>query len=890
MLCLFFGLARAQAQDAAPVTNPVPAPASARALSGAPLFWAEGITSADDLAAYKSIGFNAVVVRLTWNPDPDNLAALDLAPQRDFAQSAAKAGLKIIYALPAVPQGMEFTAGRIAGDSPRYNLLWKSWALGAIGALRDTPNLVGWMLPDDPRALPIFDDAGFRRWVGRNYASLDIVNARWGSSFRALDDITMTDANELAQRWQKRGQSDTYALAPLGSTLDGETSRGDNLAFHPAALALGAYKWEAYRTLLSMWIGEVRGADAGHLLFSGALPDYAQMLSMPAGVDVMTPAVTPGVAENDVVTHNPQAIDIARRGGKFAALPIFTARASAGLPAEDLPDLSKRWMQEACARGAAGVAFDSWDAFKTNLNLRQSTLEKLAELTKAPALALWNEPPVATTAVILTPLADGATLGFGPVALGQRRGLYGWAQDLVEGEPSNLVWALRWGTVFGGVDYLSPDDLDGPLDLYSTILAPQMLSCSLDNQTALVNYVGAGGVLVADLGLGALQNGGEVRDLPPGMKLLFGVAGNYDVRPVPPFNLNAVAPHPLLPSWDAMMRQAKSITLTQGDGMAGGAFGGPVAFSLVAPSATTVATGPQIDTKTLGGTFVLRAPLTINDAGRGSAIWAPFRLWSSWRPGNGGFDFFHGDLMARGATLAIRPDANGSQTVIVPAPVTLAEGMTRFPEIINRAADVSFADHDAPGQAQQLTSVETVGVGDWLWSGGIVQLSNATAVGLTGGRPAPIGNPEPIESRLRPLNLYASLAPGELKTLHMEPVSAQNLGGGPLCAQILSHTRGGLELNVWPNALTVLPSMAGDEWQPVPTVAAPFRVTVYSSDNGLKFAPGARVRAVLTSYEIVPNKRTRSKTAQQLAVADARGRVSFEFEGSACRLQIAPVT
>ena len=202
---------------------------------------------------------------------------------------------------------------------------------------------------------------------------------------------------------------------------------------------------------------------------------------------------------------------------------------------------------------------------------------------------------------------------------------------------------------------------------------------------------------------------------------------------------------------------------------------------------------------------MLRAPLTINDSGRGAAIWAPFRLWSLWRPGTTGFqgelltgfDFFHGNLMARGATLAVRPRNEAAREDIVPAPVNLPEGQTRFPEVINRARDVTFVNHDAPGQPAQLASIETVGVGDWLWSGGLTQLPNALPGGLTGGRPAPIDNPEPLASRLRPLNLYATLAPGEMKTLHMEPVSAQNLGGGPLCAQILSHSNTGLELNVW---------------------------------------------------------------------------------------------
>lgn len=886
LLALCF-VVNARAQESGPVTNPVPVAASARVLRGAPLFWADGLDSPDDLAAYKSIGFNTVVVRLNWDTAPGgNLAALDLAPQRALADAAAKLGLKVIYALPPAPKGEEFSL-RIAGDSPSYNALWQTWAGGAIAALRDTPNLVGWMLPDDPRGLPLFDDAGFQRWIGRNYANIEVVNQSWNSSFGTLGDVTLGDAEALARNWARRKGEGGDVLPGLGTAL-GAATPGGNLAFHPAALALGAYKWEAYRTLLSMWVGTIRGGDAGRLIFSGQLPDYAQLLSMPAGVDVLTPAIAPGVAENDIATHNPQSIDIARRGGKFAALPVFSAHASDALPAEAVADLCKRWMQEACARGAAGVAFDRWDDFKTNLNLRQATLETLSELQQSPSLALWNEPPVATTAIILTPLADGATLGFGPVAQGQRRGLYGWCQDLVDGEPSNLVWAMRWGTVFGGVDYLSPDDLDGPLDSYNTILAPQMLSCSLENQTSLINYVGGGGVLVADLGLGALQNGGEVRDLPSGMKILFGVPGNYDVRP-DSFNLTGVMPHPLLPGWADMMSKANSVTLTRGDGPGGTAFSGPLGFSIMTPSATVLGIGPQIGTKTNGGTFVLRAPLTLNESGRGAAIWAPFRLWNFWRPGHTGFNFFHGNLMSRGATLAIRPMTEDTKNDIVPAPANAAEGITRFPEVVNRAGDVSFVNHDAPGQNVQLTSIETVGVGDWLWSNGIAQLSNASGSELTGGRPAPIPNPDPVESRLRPLILFSALAAGEMKTLHMEPVSAQNLGGGSLCAQILSHTKTGLELNVWPDAQGVLPSPTGDEWQTIPGLAGRFRVTVYSSFDGLTLRPGSRVRALMTSYNLTTNKKNNAKNSQQIVTVDAQGRARFEFEGSACRIQIGLV-
>ena len=901
-LCLCAPLARAQTnnapvapprspldgRDMAPIPNAVPIPATAAELRGAPLFWADGITDINDLPAYKSIGLNTVVVRLGWNPNANDLTAVDVAPQRAFAEAAARTGMKVIYALPPAPKGSEFSI-RIAGDSTSYNLLWTGWASAAINQLRDTPNLIGWMLPDDPRSLPVWNDESFRSWIGRNYASIEILNTQWGTDYHDLSEVSINDVSDLANR-NRGGVAANDALGQLGTPSNPTLT---NAAFHPAQLALAAYRLEAYRQLLVSWIGVVRGNDSRHLLFSGELPDYAQMLSMPAGVDVMLPMVSPGIAENDIVTHNPQAIDIARRGGKFAALPIFGVRDDGSVPKEALPELSKRWLQQACARGAVGVAFDSWPALKSNLDLRQSILEKLRALNSAPANALWGEPPVATTAVILAPLADGVTINYGPVAQGGKRGLYGWAENLIDGEPSNLVWALRWGTAFGGVDYLAPEDLsEAPLDLYNTILAPQLLDCSLENQTALTNYVTSGGVLVADLGLGALQSGGQVGILPPAMSLLFGVPGSYDVRPVS-FNLKGGEPYPLLPQWANRLQKSPTATLTGGDGVGRAAFGGPTGFSLISPPSTIIGFGPQIGTQVANGRAAQwSAPMTANGAARGTAIFAPFRLWSSWRPGNLGFNDFHGDLMSRGATLAISGNAQGQLFDVTPDSSDAALGATRFPEVINRPLNVTFIDHDAPGQPLQLSSVETTGTGDWLWSGGITQLPNAQGVALTGGRPAPIENASSFETRTRPMGLFAAVAQGEMTNLRMEPISAQNLGGGPLCGQVISNTRAGAEIFVWPNAAQVLPDSDSSAWQAIPTLPGKFRLTVYSSKNGLNWAPGTRVRAVATSYSAAKIRKgdkpkINTDTFDQTAVVDASGRAVWEFEGISVRIQIA---
>ena len=868
-------------------TGAVAIPLSREQLRGAPLFWATDITSADDLPAYKSVGLNTVVIKLNWDEQANDLTSLDVASNRAFAEAAARAGLKVIYSLPAVPKGLEFRM-RIAGDSPSYNLMWQTWASRAIAALRDTPNLTGWMLPDDPRSLPMFTDDGFQRYIGRSYANINVLNGQWGTAYKTLADVTQADVAALAER-------NRMALAPNGAGALGQLGTPNNpvvrhAAFHPSSLILAAYRWEAYRQLLTTWIGVVRGADSNHLVFSGEMPDYAQMLSMPAGVDVMMPSVAPNVVENDIVTYNPHAIDIARRGGKFSALPIFSIQGTGSLPQEALPELTKRWIQEACARGAVGVGLDSWTDLKTNLDLRQSLLEKFRDLNQAPTQNLWGTTPVATTAVVLAPLADGVTLNYGPISQGGKRGLYGWGEDMVEGEPSKLVWGLRWGTAFGGVDYLAPDDLDRPLDLYNTILAPQMLSCSLDNQTALTNYVTAGGVLVADLGLGALQSGGQVTNLPPVIRLLFGVPGSYDIRSNT-FNIQGGTPHPLFVPWNRKISVRANATLTRGDGLGGAAFAGPTGFSLVPPPSQIIGVGPQIGTRLADGTSAIwSSHMTANDAGRGTAIFAPFRVWANWRPGQIGFDDFHGSLMARGATLAISSNALGPVADVMPANANTPEGVTRFPEIINRPGEVTFVDHDAPGQPPQLASVETTAVGDWLWSGGIAQLPNAQNVALMGGRPAPVPNPSSLESRIRPVRLYVSVAQGEMVNMRMEPVSAQNLNGGPICGRVVSNTRAGVTVDLWPNASDVLADVTGSSWQPIPTLPARARLVVESSPTGVNWAPGTRVRAATTSYTVVKTKKgdkANTENGELFAIVDARGRATFEFEGTSVRVQIA---
>ncbi len=897
---LFCGAASqpARAQDdgiARPLTaNPFgPAPGNpfgpaldAAVADNGPLFWADGITRVADLDAYQKLGLNVVVVRLKWTTDENGeISAQTLAPQRAFARAAALRGLKIIFALPAAPDGMG-GGFRLSADSQAYSSGWTTWLQTAVGALKNTPNLIGWMLPDDPRGLGIFDDAGWQRWVEQNYANINVVNRQWDAKFDSLDDLTLAGAADLAEAWNGNAGAPEAEVSGTLQTKERAATGHRDWAFHPAALALAQYKWDAYRALLTMWVGALRGADARHLVISGRTPDYAQLLALPSGIDVAVPDMAPGVAENDIVTHNPQSIDIARRGGKFGVMPLLTTSAGADLPASALPDLSRRWIEEAYARGARGIGFDSFENLNQTPGLASAVSAEITKLSAAPNAALWGQAPVNTAAILLAPLAEGVSVQMDSPGGRFSRGLYGFGESLIAGEPSGLVWSLRWGTTFGGVDYLAPDDLlETPLDKYATILAPQTLSASGEVQNQLASYVGNGGVLVADLGLGALQNGGEANALPPALSTLFGVPNTYELHSLS-FNLNGVTPHPLLPTWGTQIAAQPGLSLTLGDGPNNTAFVGPVGGVsgplVTAPSATVLASGPRIG-QSYGGPVnrFYASGLTLNSVGRGYALFAPFRLWNNWRPGHIGFDNFLGDLISRGAALT-----QAGATSLVPSPVTARLGITQFPEVINRALSVSLANHNAPGGEDHLSAVQTAGAGDWLWSGALCSLTSEAAI-LVGGRPAPIPNASENESRARPITLYVTTKAGESQLMAMRPIALQNLAGGPIAAQIVEEREARLKLNAWPDSSAIVVSQ--DSWQATVGTGAPMRLTVVDASGGYRVTPRSRHRLIAVDYAKSFGK-NKFATTEKTAIADERGRLTFEFAGAACGIEVTPVT
>lgn len=688
-----------------------------------PIFWADGITQTSQLKAYAETGFNTVVIRLFWQPSPDGaIVASDLQPQRTFADEAAKHQLKVIYSLPPAPFGEE-NKYAYSGDAGPYRVMWANWTQRAIAQLRDTPNLLGWMLPDDPRSLPFSNNQNFARWISANYGTLGVLNQQWNTQFQTREEVTLSAARAVINQW--RGPVLPYA--PMG---DGQArayiqqaqnrKAKDNFPFHPTSLALAQFQWDTYRSLLNFWATVVRNADPLRKIYSGQLPDYAQLLSLPASVDVSVPSMSPAIMEPDIATHNPQAVSIARRGGRFQAVPMLSTHLPQA-PSASLARLAPAWMDAALAQGAGGLAFDSWANILRAPALRHAIASSLQRLQDTQHIGLWGQAPTATIAVVLTPLADGVTLRVPRSPSAQEgtasntpnaevpmiaRGVYGFGEDMVSGEPNRLVYALRWGTMFGNVDFLSPDELGGNysashaglLKRYSTVLLPQALSVPPPMIQELASYVAGGGTILTDLGIGAAQNAGRVIGLPPEMTALLGIVPT-SMQAVS-FNLQPGQAHPLFPTWAAQIAlKAKSLTL--GDGPDGAAFAGPTTFGELLPGTVPLALAFDL-TQRLPGRNANNAPLfkvnrswlTLRPFGAGSSIHAPFHLWSFWRPGHPGFDTFHGDLFARQYELVVM-----GATTLTPTPVGTPEGTALFCQVVNFPNAIALLNHNAARNA-----------------------------------------------------------------------------------------------------------------------------------------------------------------------------------------------
>ncbi len=893
-----------------------------------PLFWCDGITKISDLDAYAKSGFNSVVVRLFWAPTQDgSLVPQDLQPQQTFAAAAAARGLYVIYALPEAPFGQDdqFT---FSAANRAYFFMWENWIKGTMQALASTPNLIGWMLPDDPRGLPTVDDVDFRGWLQQHYPSLPVLNKEWMTNFGSFDDITLEYVESIVQQWRgvkppSGAMSDTD-FRNYAQQAANRRGGSPNWAFHPAALALGLYRWDNFGALVNRWAQIVHQADPQRIVFSGQLPDYASLLALPANVDVSVPALWPGSAENDIVTGNPQAVDIARRAGRFCAMPMLPTSLPDNFPPNLVASRLQAWSDAALAHGASGLALSSWNDVNSNDALQKTVQSTLKKINNEMRESRWQQAPLATTAIILTPLADGYTL-VGPMetvsqslpqTMGtwqntptvrtthQERGLYGFCNQLVSGEPSDLVYAMRWGSQFGAIDYLSPEDLGGEysrfkggvLKNYATVLLPQAYWMPPPVLTEITQYVNGGGVIVADLGIGAAQAGDQVVDLQPALTALLGVVPQK--MQTVAFNLTTAPDAGLLPSWATLAASQQSV-LTAGDGPGGAAFASPTVFTTLLPSTKRLGLGFQLPMP-LGANpetqkyLLQRAWLSGAPQGNGLAIYAPFRLWTHWRPGFRGFDEFHRDLLGRGAALTTILNRS-----LFPSPDPTPGAQQMFPEMINYPQGIGLINHTPPTPNEgekagtQMAAVATGSLGNFLWRNALCVFPADGSIALP-TRPAPPGTPGDFTGSAVVTQLYSWVDADQSMLLHPVPVHLQPINGGTaVTGNLLEDSASKISIVVWPGAAAVLPQN-GDFRVPLQGGGTRIIIDNQSEENGYVIAPDSKHQLTITDWGRPQKEGEPPHQEKAVVQADANGQIKIDVTGKSLqilfRIRVAPAS
>lgn len=457
------------AQDARANT---PAPASYR--------FCYGLEHPADLPIITELGLDTLYIQV------DVAGGLDLPSIRGRIQEAHRLGLKVIVELPTCLNG----AYRVSPWDERYVGAAGELTGYIVSSLQGEPGLTAWATASFLERRLSFSDADFRAWLQASYADLGALNESWGSSFPAWQVISIDRARQLE------------ATAPY--------------KIGRAALELANYQAEAFGGVMSLWVDAIRRHDPLRPVLTGRISLYRSLLSVPAGYDIVCVSMPPDVLERDLEAHNPQALDMGRRGGQFRVLPAFRVPGNAS-PAYADGSLAD-WAQHAALHGAAGFGLEDWELLGPYYDLEAPLAERKQRLLGAireAAAVPYGLDAQATTAIIYSPYASGFDVTRQPV--------YGYLLDFLPGEPSNLAWALRMGTRFGLVDYLAVGDLPRhDLSRYGCILAPACLSLPPPQAAQLEEYVRHGGALMADLGLGACQTRSWAV-LPPTIQQALGI-------------------------------------------------------------------------------------------------------------------------------------------------------------------------------------------------------------------------------------------------------------------------------------------------------------------------------------------------------------------------------
>jgi len=558
-----------------------------------PLFWAVGMADPNEIEEYAGLGFNTIELAL-GAPSEDTWKAAS-----DLAQAAAARGMYVLLSLapPKDALGDGASGFRVSALDPGYRAAVTAYLNPIVGRGAGLPGMAGWIIE-------AVDAEGLRY----NRADFAHYLLRWHGS-----------AAEVSRTWEA-------PIGDLGAVTEGfvaDLDSGKLLGIGRASLDLARYRAQAYADLLDLWANEIHRLDPKHVVLAGRQHSYRSAISVPTSCDGMLLGLYPGVAEDDLETHNIHGVDIARRANQFAALPVL--KVSAAPSGARLAE----WVAQAVLHGAAGIGLADWSDIRAheavNRDLRAALLVT-RELNLCPRVV------AATAAILYEPFAAGGFAGSRP--------LYGWLSSASTSEPGKLFRALARGTVFGQIDYLSESSLESvDLTRYSVIIAPLALSVTDSEQATIARYISGGGTFLADLGVGFAQSGSLER-LPPGLAAMFGVSAGPGSQQGA-VNFMALAPSPRFPSLRREMGTYSAESRAT--------FDPPTYYVLLSNGAAPVLAQWQSAPAFAG---IMARPQE-----QGWALYGTTRLWQDWRLGNPAFDVFHRDLFGFASPIALKQDA-----------------------------------------------------------------------------------------------------------------------------------------------------------------------------------------------------------------------------------------
>jgi len=573
-----------------------------------PFTFVYGLDRGGSLADLKAFGVNTLYI------DLQPVEVSNLEPVRRQIAEASAAGYEVIVGIPTTT----FEALRISPHSDAYVRAVCRQIDTVVTALRNEPGISAWATGHSLEKFISYRDEDFEQFLQIRYGSLESLNRYWNAHYRTWKDIRERSALELH---------------PEGA-----------FAFGRPAVDAADYRVEAFRKVMELWARRVKSLDSSRPLLTGRMTLYSSIAAVPGEYDVMVVSMPPDIISRnyprhgDAATHNVEAVDLARRGGRFDVITVLR------MPLAGEPGYAgglRDWVLEAHMHGACGVGLENWQRFAENPGIKSHTLRPLAE---AWPQVDFSGAPRPTAAIVYSPYAEGYQIAGSP--------LYGHIKGFGNGEPSNLMYSLRMGTCFGLLDYLTGDDLeDANLDRYGVIIAPAALGVSEKQCRVLAEYVRSGGALVADLGLG-LHYTGSWLHLPDPLAGVFGIkelvggeveAGNLSVTgsiaQLPHVQRGMRSSGAFRPSAaggdSAPVQLARAYSVGSNVAMANLA-GGCVPLAIIAAQET------DDDKRLFSGVMY-------NEYGRGVGMFATHLLYSYWLLSDRLSTALHYDLMLRRA-------------------------------------------------------------------------------------------------------------------------------------------------------------------------------------------------------------------------------------------------